>query len=44
MKLARISIGYLAARNDIIRQLPPELPAAVCTRILEITGGISRPA
>ncbi len=42
MKLARISISYLAARDDIMRELPPDLPARVRARMLEIAGVMSR--
>jgi hypothetical protein len=42
MKLAHISTSYLEACDDIMWELPPELPAPVCARVLEITQGMSR--
>jgi hypothetical protein len=42
MKLAKVSVGYLQARDDIVRELPGDLPHEVEQRVLELTVSISR--
>ena len=42
MKLAQVSISYLEAQKDIVRELPGALPNSVRSRVLELTAGISR--